>query len=334
MVSLDSDRKIFPHHHAAHVGTPPTVPTQLLIDAEDISSAQASELLALIRRTHKGRALTGSAAFHNASLASFKLPSFFDPTQVRKAAGVDFPLVLDIHPWPPYQPIDDFLRRNRTWVPHVPPDVTELRALTSDFLAFYHATVVLDPVRVDNVTLRAEWAHVAAYTAPYPHASFKGRGVVIPGGGAKYSIAAWINLRMLRYLGCTLPIELWVLSGERMTPGMEALLALQGVRIRMLSDVYGDDAPQVAQLESNGYAFKAAALFHASFEEALVLDADVNAVLDPTQLFEFGPYRTTGAMLWKDFWCVGYVGRCAGRTHISFVVVAVVPDEMPSPLCI
>ena len=64
----------------------------------------------------------------------------------------------------------------------------------------------------------------------WPARRFRGRGIVICGGGAKYFPCAWVAVKMLRHLGCTLPIELWHLGAREMTPEMRALVAPLGVR--------------------------------------------------------------------------------------------------------
>src|SRR6185436_7507610 len=38
---------------------------------------------------------------------------------------------------------------------------------------------------------------------------YSGRGIVIGASGLKYFVCAWVCLRMLRHLGCKLPVELW-----------------------------------------------------------------------------------------------------------------------------
>src|SRR5205814_2809554 len=57
----------------------------------------------------------------------------------------------------------------------------------------------------------------------YPGA-FKGRGVVICGGGVKYFTTAWVCIKMLRKLGCSLPIQLWHLGKAEMDKEMKLLL--------------------------------------------------------------------------------------------------------------
>ena len=58
-----------------------------------------------------------------------------------------------------------------------------------------------------------------AAVRPYP-GSFEGRGIVIPGGGARYFPCAWICIRTLREQGCCLPIELWHLGPDEMSDQM------------------------------------------------------------------------------------------------------------------
>src|SRR5206468_3920334 len=40
----------------------------------------------------------------------------------------------------------------------------------------------------------------------------EGRGIVICGGGMKYFTNAWVCIKMLRRLGCRLPIQFWFLG--------------------------------------------------------------------------------------------------------------------------
>src|SRR3569623_832335 len=46
----------------------------------------------------------------------------------------------------------------------------------------------------------------------YP-GGYTGRGIVVVGGG-KYFPSAYVTVRVLRHVGCTLPIELWLLAGD------------------------------------------------------------------------------------------------------------------------
>jgi hypothetical protein len=41
----------------------------------------------------------------------------------------------------------------------------------------------------------------ASAAIPSPPSNLRGRGIVIPGGGEKYFVCAWVCIRMLRDLG-------------------------------------------------------------------------------------------------------------------------------------
>lgn len=125
---------------------------------------------------------------------------------------------------------------------------------------------------------------------------WKGRGIVICGGGVKYFTAAYVCIRMLRMLGCELPIELWHQGEVELDEAMRVLVASFGVECV--------DAVQVSRehpvRSMRGWALKPYALLHSRFQEVIFLDADNVPVRDPSILFEEAPYRATGAIFWPD----------------------------------
>jgi len=132
---------------------------------------------------------------------------------------------------------------------------------------------------------------------PYPAGRFAGRGIVICGGGVKYFPCAWVCVKMLRHLGCTLPIEVWHLGEEEMDGAMRALLVPLGVEL-----VDGLEVRRKYPVRALwGWEMKAFALLHSRFSEVLLLDADNVAVRDPADLFDAPEYRETGAVFWPDF---------------------------------
>ena len=132
----------------------------------------------------------------------------------------------------------------------------------------------------------------------YPAGRFAGRGIVICGGGTKYFPCAWVTIRLLRHLGCRLPIELWHIGPNEMSPAMRALLAPLGVQT-----VDGLEVRQKHPVVSlRGWELKAYALLHCRFAEVLLLDADNAPVRDPSDLFDEPEYRQKGAIFWPDFW--------------------------------
>jgi len=59
----------------------------------------------------------------------------------------------------------------------------------------------------------------------YPTGGFSGRGIVICAGGPKHLHCGWICIKMLRHLGCTLPIEVWHLGPEEIPEVVKRELA-------------------------------------------------------------------------------------------------------------
>ncbi len=134
-------------------------------------------------------------------------------------------------------------------------------------------------------------------TLPGPPAVFHGRGIVICGGGVKYFPGAWVCIRMLRRLGCALPIQLWHLGEEEADGAMQTLLRPYQVECI--------DASRVRQRHPvrllAGWELKPYALLYSPFREVLLLDADNVPVSNPEFLFETRPYRKTGAIFWPDY---------------------------------
>ena len=64
-----------------------------------------------------------------------------------------------------------------------------------------------------------------------PRSLFKGRGILIPGGGPVYFSSALVVSRLLRGLGCYLPIEIWLGEGEMVPLGLMNDLEREGIFI-------------------------------------------------------------------------------------------------------
>jgi hypothetical protein len=125
------------------------------------------------------------------------------------------------------------------------------------------------------------------------------RGVVMVGGG-RYFVAAYVTIRVLRHVGCQLPIELWHLTGE-IDPPMQSILEPYGV-ICVNADEFARRHP-FRFLEGHwwkGWQLKAYAIAHSRFREILFLDADSYPTRNPEPLFDWEDYRTHGAIFWPD----------------------------------
>jgi ADP-heptose:LPS heptosyltransferase len=150
------------------------------------------------------------------------------------------------------------------------------------------------PLNLHNAGLAGDT--FVAQLAP-PAELYQGRGIVIAGGGVRYFTCAWVCIKMLRRLGCRLPIEFWHLGDSEMDRERRSLLADL--------DVKCVDAHKVREEKPcrtlGGWELKPYAILHSAFREVLFLDADNVPVRNPEFLFEDPAFRKTGALFWPDF---------------------------------
>jgi hypothetical protein len=146
----------------------------------------------------------------------------------------------------------------------------------------------------DNVLVRTAAAIDAIPPCPD---DFRGRGIVIPAGGAGYFPCAWVCIHQLRRLGCQLPIQLWYLGPGELDARMRSLVAPLGVEC-VDADVVRRRHP--ARI-LNGWESKPYSILHCPFREVLLLDSDNVPVLNPEFLFDTPEFRETGAIFWPDY---------------------------------
>lgn len=124
-----------------------------------------------------------------------------------------------------------------------------------------------------------------------------GRGIVIAAGGRKYFICGYVLIRLLRDLGCELPIQLWHLGAFEFDDEMCRIAeSLPGVEVIDARKRLGD-RPRIL----GGWQLKVWAIQNSGFSEVLFLDADNVPVKDPTYLFDDENYLRTGATFWPDY---------------------------------
>lgn len=151
---------------------------------------------------------------------------------------------------------------------------------------------------VQNADARATaWIDQELPRMPYRHADFAGRGIVTCAGGLKYSIPAYVLVRALRHVGCTLPIQLWYRGAAEFLPAMQQ--AMQPYDVQWVDAYRVRERCPHARL--NGFELKPYAIQHSPFAEVLFLDADNVPTKDPTYLFDDPRFRTTGTILWPDY---------------------------------
>jgi Mannosyltransferase putative len=129
----------------------------------------------------------------------------------------------------------------------------------------------------------------------YP-GGFAGRGIVICAGGSRYFTGAYVCARMLRFLGCRLPIQFWYLGDCEMDDQMRTIASALGVVCVDAEKMRTDYPARIL----NGWELKPYALLHSQFKEVLLLDADNVPVVDPAYLFDLQEFRNCGAVFWPD----------------------------------
>lgn len=128
----------------------------------------------------------------------------------------------------------------------------------------------------------------------------KGRGIVTCGGGYTYFTNAWVLIRMLRHVGCTLPIQLWYLGPDEVDDRMKRLVSRFDVECVDGMPIIEKTPFARGGMVKAGWVLKSVAVSRCPFEEVLFLDSDNLPVRDPSFLFEIPQYKATGAVFWPD----------------------------------
>lgn len=157
------------------------------------------------------------------------------------------------------------------------------------------------PSGFDDLPLTLSSARTAleAFLADFPKTNghYRGRGIVICAGGARYFTNAWVTLNALRRVGCRLPIQLWYLDRQEMDAEMKRLIAPLRVECVDASAMQRQHPTR----RMGSWEIKPYALLFSPFREVLLLDADNVPARDPTFLFDTAEFRRSGAVFWPDF---------------------------------
>jgi len=151
-------------------------------------------------------------------------------------------------------------------------------------------------MQLDDLNSPEEMEAAANALSEYPESHFVGCGIVICAGGPKHLHCGWICIKMLRHVGCTLPIEVWHLGPEEIPEVVKRDLAGLNVTCVDAHEVRKQHPARILK----GWEVKPYAIIHSRFNEALFLDADNVPVVNPEYLFEHPRYFETGAVFWPD----------------------------------
>jgi hypothetical protein len=134
---------------------------------------------------------------------------------------------------------------------------------------------------------------------PRMHQPEADRGIVIVGGG-EYLPSVYVTVRVLRHVGCQLPIEVWHFDGEddpQLTPAFEPY----GVEFINANQVATQRPFRFLHWHWwKGWQLKSFALCNSKFREVLFLDADCYPNRDPEYLFDWDEFQRAGCVLWPD----------------------------------
>jgi hypothetical protein len=147
----------------------------------------------------------------------------------------------------------------------------------------------------------------AIVSCPSYPGTFEGRGIVScvsakPGHSSGkelsngYFPGAYVMVKELRRLGCTLPVLFAHLGPLEWDPSLTRLVRPLGVEVVDLREIAKHHPLRILA----GWEAKIYSIIHAPFKEVLYLDADCLPLRDPTFLFRSSPYKHHGAVFWPD----------------------------------
>jgi FkbM family methyltransferase len=129
------------------------------------------------------------------------------------------------------------------------------------------------------------------------------RGVVICGGGWKFFPSLYVTIRVLRQVGCTLPIQVWFMgdAGE-FDQRMVECLQEWGVGWIDGHSWWRENPPYRFRLINidHGWMLKPFAVLGSPFREVLFLDADAYPVYNPERLMDHPEHQRVGATFFPD----------------------------------
>ncbi|GMF20810.1 unnamed protein product [Phytophthora fragariaefolia] len=111
----------------------------------------------------------------------------------------------------------------------------------------------------------------------------------------KMMASAYATIRVLRDLGCKLPLELWFVPREMRNHPAD---------MKTLQDLAGTDGMgvisfhEVTDFHATKFRVKVHAIYNSHFNRVLFLDADNVPVRDPRFLFDLREFKETGAVFW------------------------------------
>ena len=170
-------------------------------------------------------------------------------------------------------------------------------------LAFHRAT--RNHATTDEASQFRQKFDEAIKRIPPPPQWEADRGIVICAGGWRYLPGAYVAVKLLRMLGCKLPVQIWYMGPGEFDERM--LWAFSGLDVGWIDgqSFYRDRLrfmfPEMPEL-NHGWPLKAFAAAYAPFRQVISLDADCYAVRPLETLFDSPEFQEHGAAFWPDRW--------------------------------
>lgn len=124
-----------------------------------------------------------------------------------------------------------------------------------------------------------------------------GKGLVMSTGNDYFSIAVHA-IKVIRHLGCTLPIEIFYMGKKDLTDArVKHLNGMPGVLAVDINDSFDNGNPELSLV---GFDIKPFTVMASTFREAMFVDADIVFMEDPSILFADPSYKETGALFFYD----------------------------------
>lgn len=138
------------------------------------------------------------------------------------------------------------------------------------------------------------------------------KGIVSTAGGSYLPVLV-ISLRMLRWTGSKLPMEIFLADEDEYEEYIcNVVLPSLNARCIILSRILESSPTKIEK-----YQFKPFAMLFSSFEEILFLDADAFPLEKPEHIFSSSLFKSFHMITWPDFW--------ASSTSPVFYEIANIP---------
>lgn len=125
------------------------------------------------------------------------------------------------------------------------------------------------------------------------------RGIVICAGGWRFFASLYVTVRMIRHVGCELPIQVWYL-GDRGEYDERMRQALERFEVGWIDGTAYAREHDIPRRVLGGWELKPFAALHAPFREVISLDADSYPAYNPVEFLETKEYSRVGAAFWPD----------------------------------